>query len=490
MTLADTTPTVKVAPASAAEPPPTGAAGAAGGTTPGRSPAYDFLDGYIDANDAYIIANAANVPNVQADARTKQTPAYVPPQVAPNAPKDAPPARPGIDADQMAQLATIAEDARHRVNVLETFFDLSGFTSEDATRKAEAAITGDVIRKIAALGIHLPTAAGPPVAIPYATFIASAEATVPWFLQGVIVEGGITLLIGHPDAFKSMAALELAFSSAAGHRWLGFDVLPRPIVYISNEKSRATIADRLRHLAIIHPPIQPIVIAHRVGIKFGNPKWDQTVAQVADLDRPFVILDTLASLSPDDFNENSTQEMNSVLGKIRAITDTGATVLLAHHPKKTGKDGTPAALSGRGAGNLDGEIDGWIEARRPDPNEERITLYARPKDGTSQRIPLIWNRDTFGFDRDTLARICTSTTVAEVVTDEWGGIGLTGDQVATFFTGHTRTRVGNMLTEAKTAGLLRSFFVKGTKAPLYAPAAVSGPDMNDAWGTDPTTAAA
>jgi hypothetical protein len=294
-----------------------------------------------------------------------------------------------------------------------------------------------------------------PIAIPVDAFLETANLQVDWFAHEVAVEGGITLCLGLPASFKTMASLELGFCSAAGHDWLGIKIAKRPVIYVSNEKSRATIADRIRHLAAIHPPQETILIAHRCGIEFGNPAWDRLVAQAATMDRPLVILDTLASLSPGTFDENSTKDMGTALHAIRDLTNANATVFLLHHPKKPGKEGAPVSLSGRGSGRLDGEIDGWIEFRRSDPTEERVTLYARPKDATGRRMSLIWNPETFCFERDEMGAICTPKAVADTIADTWNGEPMTTAALEPLFPSHKPTHIGNMVTKAHQLGLIR-----------------------------------
>lgn len=312
------------------------------------------------------------------------------------------------------------------------------------------------------------------IGLTYTDFLATATEQVPWLVENIAVEGSLTLFLGFPASFKTMAALELGFCSAAGHPWLGLAVKSRPTIYVSNEKSKATIADRLRHLAILHPPKLPLIIAHRIGTEFGNEQWDRLAERAETLGRPLVILDTLASLSPGEFDENSTRDMGNALRAIRQLTNIGATVVLLHHPKKPGKDHNPTALSGRGSGRLDGEIDGWVEFRRADPTTEEVTLYARPKDGESCIIPLKWSIDTFGFDRNQMGAACTAKTVAETVANLWDGEPMSAAQIADYFPSHQPAYVANQVTAANKAGLL--YAVKRSKTTFYAPPTAAGTD--------------
>jgi hypothetical protein len=295
-----------------------------------------------------------------------------------------------------------------------------------------------------------------PPAVPWEDFLATASEQVPWIARDLVVEGGITLFLGAPASFKSMAALELGFASAAGNNWLGLEVESRPICYVSNEKSKETVADRIRHLTVIHRPQMPFIVAHRKGIAFGNEPWARLVEQVRALDHPIVILDTLASLSPGGFDENSTKDMGDALFYTRQLTDADATVILVHHPKKASKDGgSNGPLSGRGSGRLDGEVDGWVEFHRKEPTENKAWLHARPKDGQARRIPVLWNLETFCLEIDQIGRACTATTVADTVIETWDGEPLTTEQIAALFPGHSKTHVANMVSTAHKGGLIR-----------------------------------
>jgi hypothetical protein len=102
-------------------------------------------------------------------------------------------------------------------------------------------------------------------------------------------------------------------------------------------------------------------------------EWERFVEHVARLVRSrgykLVVLDTLASLLPVK-SENESAEVLRALVPLHQITESGAGLLLIHHPRKSdGDEGTAS----RGSGALPGWVDIIVELRRYAPNDRQDT---------------------------------------------------------------------------------------------------------------------
>jgi hypothetical protein len=293
-------------------------------------------------------------------------------------------------------------------------------------------------------------------AVTLAEFLA-AEDRVGWALPGGLPRGGFVMAVGSPESFKTQGALTLALAFAGAIRdFLG--VKPSewmPVLYVSNEKSGAMVRARLRTMvAGDRTPSLPFLVLHRQGVHFGTESWKVVRETLAELGRPaLVILDTLASLAPPGFDENSGKDMSIVLDDIREIQrDYGATVVLLHHPSKYGQG--PAGARARGHTSLWGEVDAVWLYERPDRSSPCGLLKFDVKDADQQLIPFRWDKDTFLLQRDISPDLKPSA-VATVVASLWVGEGIKSAQIAKAFAPrHRRSAVMARLSKAVHDGLV------------------------------------
>jgi hypothetical protein len=298
-----------------------------------------------------------------------------------------------------------------------------------------------------------------PVGRYLADFLAESTEGIRWAVRNLIVDGSLVAVLGRPESFKSMSLLHLGLALAGGPGWLGFELGdPRPFVYASNEKTGSTVRERLRRMTAQDAPTEPVVVMHRAGVTFGDPRrWDAVVAVVAAYAAagrpPFVALDTLASLSGPGFNENSGEDMGAALGAIRRLTDLGATVALGHHPAKHA-EGSGGIIM-RGHSSLHGEVDGSLQFTRPDREAEAGLIRGEPKDADLVLVRFNWSRETFLLERADTVSLLTARTLAAVVGALYAGDPLSADRIRAEFPGHGRSVFAVRLAEAVDAGLIR-----------------------------------
>jgi hypothetical protein len=327
--------------------------------------------------------------------------------------------------------------------------------AEAAARIAEAARGGagedELTRRIAELtqtdaAVSTHTVAA---AVPLADYIAD-PAPVAWALPTLAVVESVTAVVAPPESMKTFLVVQAGLACAGSGDLLGLYPDPMPFLYVSNEKSRATVRERFRRMTGDALPTEPVLILHRAGVTFGRG-WDVVRRTLDELGRPaLVALDTLASLSGPGFDENSGQDMALALAALRGIvTNYRATVLLAHHPAKAATGTGGATL--RGHSSLFGEIDGVIGMRRHDRDATTGTLTADPKDGERVVLGWDWSPETFRLRPSGVVPL-TLDSIAETVARL--GDDATGDEIAAAFPGQNERTIYRRIGEAIEAGTI------------------------------------
>jgi len=185
-----------------------------------------------------------------------------------------------------------------------------------------------------------------------------------WVWHGYLASGHLTLLTGLWKAGKTTLICHLLKTMEFGGDLAG-RVRPGNVLVFS-EESDGMWRQRRQSLGLgdhIHLITRPFL---------GRPSahdWNAFTAYYASIvkrDRhQLVIIDTFASLSPCD-NENDAAKMQSALLPLHRFTESGAAVLLLHHPRKG--DGAEFQAS-RGSGALPGFVDIIMEFRRLNPEQ-------------------------------------------------------------------------------------------------------------------------
>lgn len=154
----------------------------------------------------------------------------------------------------------------------------------------------------------------------------------PYLLEGLIPSGKVCAFYAEGGSVKTWASLALGIAVATGKPWLGFYGVKRGRTLIVDfEDGREEFKRRKEILA--GPGDIP-----DLGYLYGHMSLvDQNAwQQFADLGLTLIVVDALASGSPIDADENSTEFAAAVKMAGRFTEATGATVLFIHHANKTG----------------------------------------------------------------------------------------------------------------------------------------------------------
>jgi hypothetical protein len=255
---------------------------------------------------------------------------------------------------------------------------------------------------------------GAAVPLEYDTEIAiTTEVTA--IVKGVLHPGDIAVLYGASGVGKTFVAVDLSYHVALGVDWHGQRVRSVPVLLVILEGMRGArhrmvayrekmgSAGPMLARLTIHTPLDKteagkegeaaiIVNARAFGNHAGRPVG-------------LIVIDTLArAIAGDD--ENSAQDITAFVGRASAIArETGACVLIIHHP---GKDD---ARGMRGSSALFAACDAVIKITEQD--EKRFVSTEKVKDGPlGDLFAYRLDQVTLGTDED--GDTITSCVVVEI----------------------------------------------------------------------------
>lgn len=187
-----------------------------------------------------------------------------------------------------------------------------------------------------------------------------------WILRGALPAGQLVLMYGTPGSGKSVLALNMALSIVKGSSWLGHDndiyikqQRLGTVLYLAGEAPASHVKRRrgwLQHSGLsgaaantdnlwLHPAPPPL---HQPT----NPATLDLIAYVKQMLPDVIVIDTLASCT-QGMDEVSGPEMGKLLHVLNQMRETGATVLVIHHPNAGG-------TKSRGHTSLIGLMDGEL----------------------------------------------------------------------------------------------------------------------------------
>lgn len=238
-----------------------------------------------------------------------------------------------------------------------------------------------------------------------------------WHVADLIPSGTVTLFGGDGGTGKSLAALQLAVSTALGTPWLGREVREGRALYISAEDDRDELHRRLADILVSEDAGfedacrltlrtlagEDALLANldKAGGLAPTPLFDD-LDGFLDVERPaLLVLDTLADLFPG--NENDRAQARQFIGMLRglAIRHRCAVVLLAH-PSLTGMSSGTGASGSTGWNNsvrsrlyLERIASEGYEA---DPDARRLVVKKSNYGRTGAEIGLRWQDGVFVAD--------------------------------------------------------------------------------------------
>ncbi|NQW08413.1 MAG: AAA family ATPase [Alphaproteobacteria bacterium] len=208
------------------------------------------------------------------------------------------------------------------------------------------------------------------------------DASVVDFVEGVLVEGGLTVVYGESNVGKTFFATDLGIHVATGAPWHGRAVEQGAVIYVAGEGGsgirKRIAAFRERY----EPPAGVPFAVIQQSVNLLDPAGEtapliETIRQAAaQLSMPvrLVIVDTLARAMVGG-DENSGEDMGRLVGNADRIRDeTGANVLFVHH---SGKD---RARGARGHSSLRAAADTEIEVAKDEATGVAVATLTKQRD--------------------------------------------------------------------------------------------------------------
>ena len=206
------------------------------------------------------------------------------------------------------------------------------------------------------------------------------EHKLEWFVNDLLIKGGVTLFTGDPKAGKSTIIRQLVKATTIGGYFLGRKVKQGRVLYLALEESEALLKYQLKKVGINGE--------EDIYIHIGAPRTDDPIEALADamreLDPVLVVVDTLGHIfGASDFNDYAEVQRNFT-GYREAARRSGAHLVFIHHNNKSG--------DASGSQAFKGAVDNIMQLNR---------MGDTRKISTDQRGGKRFNRETLEFDADT-----------------------------------------------------------------------------------------
>lgn len=214
-----------------------------------------------------------------------------------------------------------------------------------------------------------------------------------WHVDGLIPANQVTMLGGDGGVGKSLLALQLAVSSAAGRAWIGHHPAQGPAMYISAEDDRDEMHRRVADIAasqsIDMKSLSDLILRSLAGedallaVADSRQGTLQTTPLLSELDQAIgdygiksLYLDTLADFHSGQENDRATARQFIGILRGLALRHECPIILLAH-PSLTGMS-SGSGLSGSTAWNNSVRSRLYLErvqedGYEPDPDRRRLS---------------------------------------------------------------------------------------------------------------------
>ncbi|KQC08183.1 MAG: hypothetical protein APR62_05230 [Smithella sp. SDB] len=160
--------------------------------------------------------------------------------------------------------------------------------------------------------------------------IRALDIKIEWLVDRLIPKDSITLLFGKGGIGKTWLSMDMARSIGSGKPFLGLSTVKTPVIFVDFENPLAVLNTRTQKLGEAE---EVYFWRANNGLKKA-PKLDKDDYKLyKQLPKgAILIFDTLRA--SQDRDENKSNEMGVVMGRLKELRDMGFTIILLHHTAK------------------------------------------------------------------------------------------------------------------------------------------------------------
>lgn len=203
-------------------------------------------------------------------------------------------------------------------------------------------------------------------------------------INGIMKSKGLYCLIALPKVGKSLLALQISDCISNNKQFLGFDVNPSPVLYISTENYGNQLYERTNLMNIKFNDNKFKYIDRLECPNFYLRDMELDIKDFSEnMGGKLVIIDMLKDIQFDfNYDINSYQDIGQkVLPKLRELCNKyNFSILFIHHLNKKGKS--------LGSTALDGSVDGILKLKQCQDDKNKYILSIENRDFPSVDLVL------------------------------------------------------------------------------------------------------
>lgn len=161
-------------------------------------------------------------------------------------------------------------------------------------------------------------------------YVRSLDIRVEWLVDRLIPKGGITILFGKGGIGKTWLSLDIARCVGNGDPFHGYLTTKTSVIFIDFENPLAVLNTRTKKLG----DCSNVFFWRANNEKLKAPKLDNQSWELYKSlpEGALLIFDTLRASQSKD--ENASNDMSLVMGRLKELRDMGFTIILLHHTAK------------------------------------------------------------------------------------------------------------------------------------------------------------
>jgi predicted ATP-dependent serine protease len=195
-----------------------------------------------------------------------------------------------------------------------------------------------------------------------------------WTVEGIIPEGGLTILSAAPGSFKTWLMLEITLSIAEGRELFGkFNTNQTGVLFVDEESGVRMLQERFKQLGSNIG--LPIHYTSRQNTRITETYIENLIATCKDKEIGLVMFDSLVRLHASD--ENASKDMSELFNLFRQLTDHGLSVLIAHHNRKPSQGNYSPSGDMRGSSDILAAVDCHMAMSRQNGSEYVTVLQTK-----------------------------------------------------------------------------------------------------------------